>query len=62
MNALMQNYKAIGIALAVVVVALLSSVVIVPETHQGVVVQARKYSSLSDRLNLAISVFVLTSL
>ena len=42
MNALMQNYKTYAIAAAVVLVALLSSVVIVPETHQGVVVQAGK--------------------
>ena len=39
MNALMQNYKAIGVALAALVVALLASVVIVPETHQGVVIR-----------------------
>jgi modulator of FtsH protease HflC len=42
MNALMQNYKTYAIAAVVVAVALLSSVVIVPETHQGVVVQAGK--------------------
>lgn len=42
MNNLLRNPKAIGIALVVIVVALLSSVVIVPETHQAVVVQAGK--------------------
>ncbi|WP_296721521.1 protease modulator HflC [Erythrobacter sp.] len=39
MNALKQNYKAVIIAVAVVIVALLASVVIVPETHQAVVVR-----------------------
>lgn len=42
MSALMQNYKTYAVAAVVVLVALLSSVVIVPETHQGVVVQAGK--------------------
>lgn len=42
MTNLFQNYKAIIIAVIILVVALLSSVVIVPETHQGVVVQAGK--------------------
>ncbi|MEQ5787718.1 protease modulator HflC [Erythrobacter sp. NFXS35] len=39
MNALKQNYKVVAIALIAVVVALLSAVVIVPETHQAVVVR-----------------------
>lgn len=42
MTNVFQNYKAFLIAGVVAVVALLSSVVIVPETHQGVVVQAGK--------------------
>lgn len=39
MNALMQNYKALAIGAVAVVVALLASVVIVPETHQAVVIR-----------------------
>ncbi|MEE4316846.1 protease modulator HflC [Erythrobacter dokdonensis] len=39
MDALMQNYKTIGVALAALVVAVLASVVIVPETHQAVVIR-----------------------
>ncbi len=39
MNAVFQNYKAILIAAIVILVALLSSVVIVPETHQAVVIR-----------------------
>jgi membrane protease subunit HflC len=39
MNALMQNYKAIAIGGVALVVALLASVVIVPETHQAVVIR-----------------------
>lgn len=39
MNALLQNYKALAIGAIVLVVALLSSVVIVPETHQAVVIR-----------------------
>ena len=39
MNALIQNYKALAIGAVVVVVALLASMVIVPETHQAVVVR-----------------------
>ncbi|MBL0966770.1 MAG: protease modulator HflC [Blastomonas sp.] len=42
MNRVLQNYKALAIAGIVLLVALLSSVVIVPETHQGVVVAAGK--------------------
>ncbi|RNJ62504.1 MAG: protease modulator HflC [Porphyrobacter sp. IPPAS B-1204] len=42
MTNLLQNYKAFVIGGIVLLVALLSSVVIVPETHQGVVVQAGK--------------------
>lgn len=42
MNSVLQNYKTFAMAAAVVVVVLLSSMVIVPETHQGVVVQAGK--------------------
>lgn len=42
MNRIMQNYKALAIAGIVLLVALLASVVIVPETHQGVVVAAGK--------------------
>ena len=36
MNSVLQNYKTLAIAAVVAVVALLSSVVIVPETHQAV--------------------------
>ncbi len=39
MNAVFQNYKAILIAAIVILLALLSSVVIVPETHQAVVIR-----------------------
>jgi len=39
MNSILQNYKALGIAAIVVLLALASSVVIVPETHQAVVIQ-----------------------
>ena len=39
MNAVLQNYKAIAIAAVVIIVALLSSLVIVPETHQAVVIR-----------------------
>lgn len=39
MNALMQNYKALAIGGVAVVVALLASTVIVPETHQAVVIR-----------------------
>ena len=42
MTNLFQTYKPFVIGAIVVAVALLSSVVIVPETHQGVVVQAGK--------------------
>ncbi|MBA4045876.1 MAG: protease modulator HflC [Erythrobacter sp.] len=38
MNALFQNSKALIISAAVIVIALVSSVVIVPETHQAVVI------------------------
>ncbi|MFN3864082.1 MAG: protease modulator HflC [Erythrobacter sp.] len=39
MHALMQNYKALAIAGVALVVALLASTVIVPETHQAVVIR-----------------------
>jgi len=39
MNAVLQNYKALAIAAVMIVVALLSSIVIVPETHQAVVIR-----------------------
>ncbi|MFM7348211.1 MAG: protease modulator HflC [Erythrobacter sp.] len=42
MNSVLQNYKALAIAGIVLLVVLLSSVVIVPETHQGVVIAAGK--------------------
>jgi membrane protease subunit HflC len=42
MNALLQNYRALAIGAVLVLIALVSSIVIVPETHQGVVVQAGK--------------------
>lgn len=42
MTNLFQNYKALAVAAVIAVVAILSSLVIVPETHQGVVVQAGK--------------------
>jgi membrane protease subunit HflC len=42
MNDIFRNYKAIAIGAIVLVVALLSSLVIIPETHQGVVVAAGK--------------------
>jgi membrane protease subunit HflC len=42
MNSVLQNYKSIAIAVAALLVALVSSIIIVPETHQGVVIQAGK--------------------
>lgn len=42
MNALLRNPKSVAIGAIVFIVALLSSVVIVPETHQGVVIAAGK--------------------
>jgi membrane protease subunit HflC len=39
MNEVFQNYKAIVIAVGALIVALLASVVIVPETHQAVVIR-----------------------
>jgi len=42
MNAVFQNTRALAIAAIVLVVALFASLVIVPETHQAVVVQAGK--------------------
>jgi membrane protease subunit HflC len=42
MNALMQNFKLVAAAVIAVVVALLASVVIVPETHQAVVIRTGK--------------------
>jgi membrane protease subunit HflC len=42
MNAILQNSKSLVIGAIVLLVALLSSVVIVPETHQGVVIAAGK--------------------
>lgn len=39
MNAVLQNYKALVIGGILLLVALLSSIVIVPETHQGVVIR-----------------------
>ena len=39
MNSVIQNYKSIIIAVIGVVVVLLASVVIVPETHQAVVIR-----------------------
>lgn len=42
MNAILQNSKSLVIGAIVLMVALLSSVVIVPETHQGVVIAAGK--------------------
>ena len=39
MNALMQNYKAVLAVIGALIVALLASVVIVPETHQAVVIR-----------------------
>jgi len=39
MNAVLQNYKALAIAAVMIVVALLSSIVIVPETQQAVVIR-----------------------
>ncbi|MDZ4275239.1 MAG: protease modulator HflC [Erythrobacter sp.] len=38
MNAMLQNYKAAVVVAIVALVALMSSIVIVPETHQGVVI------------------------
>jgi membrane protease subunit HflC len=40
MRALVQNFKAVAIGAVVLVVAVLSSIVIVPETHQAVVIRA----------------------
>lgn len=42
MNALMQNFKLVAAAVIALVVVLLASVVIVPETHQAVVIRTGK--------------------
>lgn len=39
MNSVLENYKALAVAAVVIVVALASSIVIVPETHQAVVIR-----------------------
>ncbi|MDC8754789.1 protease modulator HflC [Erythrobacter sp. sf7] len=42
MNALMQNFKLVAAAVIALIVAILASVVIVPETHQAVVIRTGK--------------------
>jgi len=49
MNAVLQNYKALAIAAVIVVVALLSSIVIVPETHQAVVIRTGQPDRVFNR-------------
>jgi modulator of FtsH protease HflC len=49
MNAMFQNVRTIGIVLAIIVVALLSSVVIVPETHQAVVIRTGQPDRVFNR-------------
>lgn len=49
MNALMQNYKALAIGGVAVVVAMLASVVIVPETHQAVVIRTGQPDRVFNR-------------
>jgi len=44
-----QNVRTIGIVLAIIVVALLSSVVIVPETHQAVVIRTGQPDRVFNR-------------
>lgn len=49
MNNVLQNYKALAIAGIIVLVALLSSVVIVPETHQAVVIRTGQPDRVFNR-------------
>jgi len=49
MNTMAQNFRTIGIVLAIIVVALLSSVVIVPETHQAVVIRTGQPDRVFNR-------------
>lgn len=49
MNAVMQNYKALIIAAVIILVALASSVVIVPETHQAVVIRTGQPDRVFNR-------------
>jgi membrane protease subunit HflC len=49
MNAVFQNYKALAIAAVVILVALMSSVVIVPETHQAVVIRTGQPDRVFNR-------------
>ncbi|WP_086617859.1 protease modulator HflC [Erythrobacter tepidarius] len=49
MNRLMQNYKALAIGTVAVVVALLASIVIVPETHQAVVIRTGQPDRVFNR-------------
>ena len=49
MNAVFQNYKALAIAAVIIVVALLSSIVIVPETHQAVVIRTGQPDRVFNR-------------
>ncbi len=49
MNTMVQNFRTIGIVLAIIVVALLSSVVIVPESHQAVVIRTGQPDRVFNR-------------
>lgn len=49
MNAVFQNYKALAIAAVIIVLALLSSIVIVPETHQAVVIRTGQPDRVFNR-------------
>ncbi|GAB4482176.1 MAG: protease modulator HflC [Erythrobacter tepidarius] len=49
MNRLIQNYKALAIGTVAVVVALLASIVIVPETHQAVVIRTGQPDRVFNR-------------
>lgn len=49
MNSVLENYKALVIAAIVLVVALASSIVIVPETHQAVVIRTGQPDRVFNR-------------
>ena len=49
MNSLLENYKALIIAAVILVVALASSIVIVPETHQAVVIRTGQPDRVFNR-------------
>ena len=49
MNSVLENYKALVIAAIIVVVALAASIVIVPETHQAVVIRTGQPDRVFNR-------------